>query len=490
MINIPTDSIYNPQKWGLSVEATKNLGIRLYAFWMRFHEYFMTKTRDTSEYAYHYLSGQLRMETERNFTNIGHITGVNKQNMQHFMSNSPWEAQAVINQVQTEVAATPELQGGVLILDESANEKSGNKSAGAGRQYNGRLGKVEMSQVGTFLSYAKGSYWTWVDGELFLPEHWFASEMADLRDSLGIPPERTFETKIELGWKMIQRTDANGLPFNAICCDDFYGQSGKFRAQMRDDYIYMADVPQDTLVYLEKPVIGIPSVQSGKPGRQSSTPKVISDDKPLKVCDVPRLKDTNWSRVRVRTTERGELNDEFAVRSIWTIYEGNPVREWLVIRQESENKRTYSLSNASLDTPLNDLAGLKCRRFFVERSIQDAKSEAGWDELQAQKYLAWVHHLSLTILSLWFVTQTKIDWAKQHPRDPALLKLLDVDVLPELSMANVREMLRAAMPLPSFSVEEANELVVKHLVNRTRSRKSRMKSNNRHSWEEGFSKVE
>jgi SRSO17 transposase len=285
-------------------------------------------------------------------------------------------------------------------LDESANEKSGNKSAGAGRQYNGRLGKVEMSQVGTFLSYAKGSYWTWVDGELFLPEHWFASEMTDLRESLGIPPEKTFETKIELGWKMIQRTDANGLPFRAICCDDFYGQSSKFRAQMREDYIYMADVPQDTLVYLEKPVIGIPSVQSGKSGRQSYIPKVISDDKPL-----------------------------------------------------------------------NDLAGLKCQRFFVERSIQDAKSEAGWDELQAQKYLAWVHHLSLTILALWFVTQTKIDWAKQHPRDPALLQLLDVDVLPQLSMANVREMLRAAMPLPRFSIEDANELVVKHLVNRTRSRK-------------------
>jgi len=53
--------------------------------------------------------------------------------MQHFMSNSPWQAQTVIQQVQAEVAATPELQGGILILDESANEKAGNKSAGAGR---------------------------------------------------------------------------------------------------------------------------------------------------------------------------------------------------------------------------------------------------------------------------------------------------------------------------------------------------------------------
>lgn len=280
---------------------------------------------------------------------------------------------------------------------------------------------------------------------------------------------------------MIQRTDANGLPFSAICCDDFYGQSGKFRAQMRDDYVYMADVPQNTLVYLEKPVIDIPSEETDKQCPQPLKAKVISKDKPLKVCDVARLKDTNWSNVLVRTTERGELNDKFAAVSVWTIYEGNPIREWLVIRQESENKRTYSLSNASLDIPFKYLAWLKCQRFFVERSIQDAKSEAGWDELQAQKYLAWEHHLSLTILALWFVMQTKIDWAKQHPRDPALLQLLDVDVLPELSVANVREMLRAAMPLPKFSEEDANALVVRHLVNRTRSRKSRMKSNNKHS---------
>ncbi len=92
------------------------------------------------------------MESTRNFANIGYnTTGVAEQNMHHFMSNSPWSAWAVIQQVQVEIAATPGLeQGGVLILDESA---------GSGRQYNGRLGKVDMSQVGTFLAYANGSVW-------------------------------------------------------------------------------------------------------------------------------------------------------------------------------------------------------------------------------------------------------------------------------------------------------------------------------------------
>ncbi len=68
-----------------------------------------------------------------------------------------------------------------------------------------------MSQVGTFLAYANGSVWTWVDGELYLPKHWFAPEMAELWKKLGIPAEREFKTKIELGWKMIQRTHANGV---------------------------------------------------------------------------------------------------------------------------------------------------------------------------------------------------------------------------------------------------------------------------------------
>ena len=58
-----------------------------------------------------------------------------------------------------------------------------------------------MSQVGTFLAYANGSVWTWVDGELYLPEHWFAPDMAELREKLGIPAERKFESQIELGGK-------------------------------------------------------------------------------------------------------------------------------------------------------------------------------------------------------------------------------------------------------------------------------------------------
>jgi SRSO17 transposase len=70
------------------------------------------------------------------------------------------------------------------------------------------------------------------------------------------------------------------------------------------------------------------------------------------------------------------------------------------------------LSNAPADTSPERLAWLKWVRHFVERSNQDAKSEIGWDELQAQKFRAGEHHLAMTLMATWFMAQTKYDWAQ------------------------------------------------------------------------------
>ncbi len=338
MNDAQTNAVFAPQRWGLLPEAVHDLADRLRRFWERFRWCFKTKTRDASLYAYHYLSGQLRMGIQRNFANIGRQTGVPEQNVQRFMSNSPWSAQAVFRQAQAKIAATPGLErGGMLILDESADERAGAKSAGTGRQHNGRLGKVETSQVGTFLACDNWPIWTWVDGELFLQEHWFTPEMADEGQHLGSPPERQFETKIELGWKMIQRVKANGLPFEAVACDDLYGRSTWLRAQLRQaDTVYIADVPQDTQVYLARLVVSVPEPQPGHRGRRPMRRRVLSEARLVQVRDVARRADTHQHRVCVRVTERGELNDEFAVRRVWTLQKSEAVQERLVIRREAD----------------------------------------------------------------------------------------------------------------------------------------------------------
>ena len=84
--------------------------------------------------------------------------------------------------------------------------------------------------------------------------------------------------------------------------------------------------------------------------------------------------------------------------------------------------------------------------------------------------------MALTAAALWFVAQTKFEWAQSYARDPALVHQLPVEVLPALSTANVRELLKAVLPLPQLTPTEAMDLVITHLIHRARSTRSRLKS--------------
>src|SRR5688572_8024271 len=94
--------------------------------------------------------------------------------------------------------------------------------------------------------------------------------------------------------------------------------------------------------------------------------------------------DTAWQRIRVRPVERGELADEVAAWRVWTRRDDAVAQERLRVRWTSPGTCSSTLSTAPPDTPLERLAALRCQRSWVERANQDATSEAGWDELQAQ----------------------------------------------------------------------------------------------------------
>jgi SRSO17 transposase len=428
------------------------------------------------------------MEQDRHFAGIARqMNGQDGQALQHFMSNSPWSADGVYQQIQTDIGKRAELgKGSLLILDESADEKSGIESAGALRQYNGRMGKVDESQVSVVLGYAnwkQGPWPTWaiVDSELFLPQQWFTPDFAAVRQKVGVPEKRQHQTKPELGLVMIRRAKARHLPFEALACDDLYGRDSHFRAELaQEGIVYYADVPANTQVYLQQPEIGIPEKTRSK-GRPPSQPQVLNEIAPQRVDQVAKASDTDWQRLFIRHNERGVLEDDFAARRVWTWQKGEEAarEEWLIIRIERNGDHTYLFSNAPVDTPLQSLAEGSCGRYFVERAIEDSKDELGWDEFQAQKYQGWAHHTALTACALWFIAETKLDWAEEAVRDPQLAQQLEVDLLPALSTANVRQLLQSVFPLPRLSPEEAAQQVAKHLVNRSRSTASRLRHRHR-----------
>ena len=459
-------------RWGLPLEEIERLGERLKGFVEGYQDCFRTKTHDKSEYAYGYVSGLLRIETGRTMASIARKTGMNEQNTQHFMSYSPWSGPGLVAAVQEDIKRHPEFQSqGVLVFDESAEQKSGEHSAGAGRQHNGRLGKIEMSQVGVFAALVTPRVNTWIDGELFFPASWFEEEAADKRKKVGFPEGRTFKTKPELVWEIVQRLKAREIPFQAVVMDELYGRNNELRKRLDEAGVeYYSDIPSNTVMYLERPQIVYPLTKKGKPSKHY---QIVAKHRytAAELLKHPKLE---WAEITVRPTERGELHARFGRCLVWTVHRGECRQEWLLIRQD-EKRTTYTLSNASPEISLQTMAWRQSHRYFIERSNQDAKSEFGWDEFQAVKYLAWEHQLALTILASWFIALIRLDWMKRFQRDPALLEEYEVDVLPLLSVRNVRELLRAAIPLPQLSVEEAAKLVIKHLVNRTRSRKSRLR---------------
>jgi len=403
------------------------------------------------------------MEDARNFANIERRLepGRDGQQLQQFMSDSPWSAQSVYERIQEDIRQDPRFQaGGVLIVDETADAKAGECSAGAARQHNGRLGKVDLCQVATCLSYVHpaSGVWTLVDNELFLPEHWFSPEYAERREEVGVPADRLFQTKPQLALAMIKRAVQRGLPFDRVAADDLYGRNRAFRAGL-------GQLPYALQVPLNTPM-----------GLSPRARKLFA------VREVALWHKTPWQCREVGPTERGMLRAQFVGLRVWTPDQQGQLEElWLVIRRDQDGKLTFTLLNDPVDTDLDTLVHASCQRHWVERVIEDGKSELGWDDFCARRYRAWEHHVALTAAALWFIAQVKLGWKESYQRDPRLKKIFELEVLPALSMANVRDLLQAALPLPRIGPALARKLVAKHLVNRVRSTSSRLKKQRENS---------
>ena len=228
--------LHDPRRWGRSSAAICPLGERLDAFWRRFRRGFKTCTRDTSGRADDSRRGPLTMDGERHLAPMArHMTGDDGPALQHFMSHAPWSGPVVCQQLQAEITATPAwAQGRTRIVDESAEEQAGTHHAGAARQYNGRMGQVEGCRVDTGLTYAHATVGLWarVEGDLCLPHEGVGPHVAQRRKEWGLPEERTVETKLAWGVKMVKRAQVKRLPCEWLAGDALYGRDRHLRADV------------------------------------------------------------------------------------------------------------------------------------------------------------------------------------------------------------------------------------------------------------------
>ena len=369
---------------------------------------FRSKTKRFFDKAEIYCKGIFVSELS-NIERVSEEMFANYHQLQHFISDSPWDYRELIDKVALDVSATlPKQKLTGLIIDESGWEKKGDKSVGVAHQYCGNAGKVANSQVAVFGALSNGDFASMVDARLYLPESW--SNDDERCETAGIPEnERTFKMKWEIALEIIRHQQSLGVSFNYVGGDGYYGNSIEFAEGIEAlNYVYMLDIHSNLTVYLEKSEIGVPPAKSNR-GRKPSKEKPFAES--IRVDKyMSDLSEQEWVNLEVRNTTKGKLRGDYHFRTVYIFDEKNRqmLRRLLVIRRtrtpKGEFEYKYSFTNANLEQYTEKgIAYMQAQRFFVEHCIKENKQVLGMDKYQTRKWIAWYHQIGLNLLLSTFI---------------------------------------------------------------------------------------
>lgn len=361
-----------------------------------------------------------------------------EQTLHHFISNAPWDARGVMDQVAVEA---DQLLGGhddsMLILDDSGFPKKGEHSVGVSRQYCGQSGKLDNCQVGVFAALCHADRATLIDARLFLPESWIKN--AERCTNAGIPVDEQIQrTKHDLARESIANARALGIRFRYIAMDAGYGESGVLLRMLDDQAMtFFADVHKNQKIFIDEP-------RSGRPHQ----PVVVEQW-------VAAQPETAWKRVTVREGTRGPILVEILHRRIWLRWKGvENTRHWhLIVRREIDARDDikYTLSNAPPDLPRQRLAYLQGQRYWVERCFQDAKQQVGMGDYQVRGWNGWQHHMAMVLMAMLFLLEAKATLGRDIP----------------LTSADIEWVLRNLLPTRDHSEYDILELLKRRIRKRT-----------------------
>lgn len=378
-----------------------------------FEHLFRNKTKLFFDKAEKYTHGIVKTDM-RNIERISEKLDENYHRMQHFITESNWDGRAVIDKVAQEVNNTlPRRKLTGLILDESGWVKKGYKSVGVGHQYCGNVGKNANCQVAVFACLSNGDFASMVDARLYLPKDW--SDNHDRCDEAKIPKGKSiFKTKLELAADIVRHLIEQGITFEFISADGYYGNDAKL-ARIIDNLgiIYMLDIHSDQVIYLERPGLEVPQRKSTK-GKEPQKLKPTTKGTTVKQY-IETLTDSDFKTITVRNTTKGKLKGDyhFVKVYIWDKNINSIEHRLLQIRKTTSKDGTieikYSFTNANLEqyTPWA-LAYMQAQRFFVEHCIKESKQILGIDEFQTRLWNAWEHQVALNFIVSSFMLKEKL----------------------------------------------------------------------------------
>jgi SRSO17 transposase len=374
---------------------------RLQAFLQRYLPCFYRV--EQHELALVVVQGKLSNLQRKTAEPIAYQAGRHRKPVQHFVGAGRWDDDAVLAELRRHVAERLGDPDAVLVLDPSGFPKSGTDSCGVARQWCGRLGKVENCQLGVFLAYVTAAGYAPLDRRLYLPRDWAEDDRR--RERGHVPEEVVFQESWRIGLDLLDRSGPD-VPFGWVAGDDEFGRASAFRAELRQRrWRYVLDVPANTSIR----DLG----ETPPPGKQRP---------PWRRVDEWALAQpaSRWRKLVLGAGAKGPKAVWALEAWVQTRDEDGCVgpRERLVVLRSvaTEPQVWYTLSNAPAAVGLGRVAAAHGRRHGVEEVLQAGKGEVGLAHYEVRSWVGWHHHMTLSLLALWFLILEKERLKKKRRR--------------------------------------------------------------------------
>jgi SRSO17 transposase len=303
--------------------------------------------------------------------------------MQHLLSRARVDEQQMLDAVAGWAAG--HLSAGqdedasdvVLIVDETADEKSSADCAGAACQYSGTVGGTALCQVAVTLTYAAPGGHALIGRALYLPEGWAADD--ERRELAGVPDDVMFETKPQLAGHLLQHAHDRGIRAAFVAGDEVYG-GRDLRQGIRErgtGYVlavrsnYMVTLPSGRRVTV-KNAAGLVKPGMWQRMRTGSATK--------------GARDYHWAMIEITPDDTPEGHDD-----------GHAVL--LLRRHRYTGTVSYFLCWSPAPVPLAKLISVAVARWRIEEDHQQSKQVSGLDSGQVTTWTSWHRWTAVSLLA-------------------------------------------------------------------------------------------
>jgi SRSO17 transposase len=371
-----------------------------FAVYLRIFEDFIAY-QPTVGHLHAYCRGLLSALPRKSIEPIALACGTAVRTLQEFMRDHVWDHFGMRDRLQrrlTEQAAlsAAEALGTIGVIDETSVAKKGTKTPGVHRQYCGSRGKLDNCIVTVHLAVVRGLFKTLIDAALFLPKVW--SDDRERCRKAKIPDDVIYRPKWRIALEQLTRAIANGLKFNWLTFDEYYGGKPAFLEELdaQPGMFYVGEIPRNFRCLATRP--------RGKKPKKGWKGKRVDNLTRFSSA----LNRGNWHNVSLARMTLDKQEWEVRTGQVYLVRRGDLTRRtyWLIVaRNLATGEVKYFISNAPVETPVEKLLRVAFTRWNVEHAFRVAKSEIGFGHFEGRSYVALMRHMILCLIVMGFVAE-------------------------------------------------------------------------------------